>query len=121
MARVQPMDSLVQVLANVGATDDTAVAYGDGIKSVRFENPGVVSLELNEPAPFGNVSVTEAAVFVSLPSTPGCFVTYGFPDANHFNVAFVDAAGDPFPGGGSCSIMIMIRSLPLVNFDPPLP
>lgn len=121
MSRVQPMDSLVQVLANVGANDTTAVGYGNGIKSVAFLSPGVVSLELDEPAPFGGVSVTEAAIFVSPPSTPGCFVTYGFPDANHFNVAFVDALGAPFVGGGSCSVMIMIRSLPLVNFDPPLP
>lgn len=118
---VQPMDGLLKVLANVGATDTTAVAYGQGIKRAIFESPGVVSLELDEPAPFGSVSVTELAIFVSPPSTPGCFVTYGFPDANHLNLGFVDALGAPFAGGGSCSVMVMVRSLPLINFDPPLP
>ena len=117
---VQPMDAICKVLVNIGADDDRAVAYGDGIRRVVRVGPASLSLELVDTFPFGSDALTRMAIVMSPPNSPAVFVSYGFASPNTFNVAWLDAAGDPAPGGGSGCLMIFVRDLPLVNFDPPL-
>lgn len=108
---IQPMDSVVQVLALVGCTPSAAVCNGEGISQIQFIAEGEVVLTLVEPI---DLTPPDAGftIFAS-PSIPANVIEIAAIDETHVRVRFRNPEDGELRAGG-CSFMLCRRHLPVV-------
>lgn len=108
---IQPMDSVVQVLALVASTDTVAICNGEGVSQIEFVAEGEVVLTLVEPI---DLTPPDAGFTVfATPSAPANVLEITALDETHLRVRFRNPADGELRAGG-CSLMLCRRHLPVV-------
>lgn len=108
---IQPMDSVVQVLALIASTADAAICNGEGVSQVEHVIEGELILTLVEAI---DLTPPDAGFTIfATPSAPANVLEITAVDATHVRVRFRDPATGDLRAGGA-SFMLCRRHLPVI-------